>query len=419
MSCKIKSVKARQIFDSRGVPTIETKITLENGVTGRASVPSGASTGKYEAHEKRDGGLEFGGKAVFDAVGIINGKINSILCGEEIYNQHRIDYLMINADDTENKSLFGANAILSVSLAAARAASNSLSIPLFYYLGGMTANSLPSPLMNILNGGRHANNNLNIQEFMIIPTSAESFQDAMRIGTDVYRTLKRLLEEANLSTSVGDEGGFAPNLQSDEEALDFIVKAIDKSGYKPFEDVSIALDCAASEWFKDGKYIFMKSGVSYTPVELSQYLLSLCNKYPIVSIEDPFSEEDFESFAEFTDSTPIQVVGDDLFVTNPKRLSDGIDKGAANAILIKPNQIGTLTETLATIKLAHQNGYETVISHRSGETDDSFISDLSVAVGASQIKAGAPCRGERLAKYNRLLMIEQILGKRAEFYSFF
>lgn len=419
MSCKIKSVKARQIFDSRGVPTIEAKITLENGITGRASVPSGASTGRYEAYEKRDGGDLFGGKAVFQAVTTINEKISSILCGEDIYNQHKIDSLMIEADGTENKSNFGANAILAVSLAAARAASNSLSIPLFYYLGGMTATSLPLPLMNILNGGKHANNNLNIQEFMILPTSAESFQDAMRIGTDVYRSLKKLLESAGLSTAVGDEGGFAPDLKSDDEALDYILKAIETAGYKPYEDVSIALDCAASEWFQNGKYTLLKSGVSYTQKELSDYLSNLLNKYPIVSIEDPFSEEDFDAFASFCDLYPVQVVGDDLFVTNPERLTLGIDKGAANAILIKPNQIGSLTETLTTIKLAKQNGYETVISHRSGETDDSFISDLAVAVGASQIKAGAPCRGERLSKYNRLLMIEQILGKRSEFFSFF
>lgn len=419
MSTKIKSVKARQIFDSRGVPTIEAKVTLENGITGRASVPSGASTGSFEAHEKRDGGMFYGGKGVYDAVNIINGKISSLLSGEEIYNQQRLDRIMIDADSTDNKSNFGANSILSVSLAAARAAANSLSLPLFYYLGGMMATTLPTPLMNILNGGRHANNNLNIQEFMIIPTSAESFQDAMRMGTDVYRALKSLLEAEGYSTAVGDEGGFAPNLKNDEAALEIIVRSIEKAGFVPFEDVSIALDCAASEWFDGEGYTLMKSGARFTPLELREYLSGLSDNFPIVSIEDPFSEEDFESFRIFTETNPLQVVGDDLFVTNRSRLEKGIDEGAANAILIKPNQIGTLTETISTIKLAKENGYETIISHRSGETDDSFISDLSVAVGASQIKAGAPCRGERLSKYNRLLMIEQILGKRSSFNSFF
>lgn len=419
MNTEIKSIIARQIFDSRGFPTIETKVILENGVSGKASVPSGASTGKFEAIELRDNQKIYGGKSVLKAVENINYEISKLLKGVDVINQRKIDLMMIEADGTANKANFGANAILSVSLAAARAAANSLKIPLFYYLGGMKACELPVPFMNIINGGKHADNNLNIQEFMIAPTGAQTFEEAMMIGTDVYHSLKSVLRKRGLSTAIGDEGGFAPDLSSDEEALEAIMEAIDIAGYKPFDEVNIALDCAASEWFENGNYTFMKTNETFTPSSLSDYLLNLVNNYPIISIEDPFDQDDFQSFSDFTRSTDCQIVGDDLFVTNPERLLKGINCFAANSILIKPNQIGTLSETLDTIRIAQNEGYSVMVSHRSGETEDSFIADLSVAVGSGQIKTGAPCRGERLVKYNRLLMIEKMLSKNAIYKSLF
>jgi enolase len=414
---KIKSITARQIFDSRGIPTVEAKVTLENGITGKASVPSGASTGRYEAYEKRDNKSSYGGKSVFNAVEWVNNDINDLLKGVDVLNQRGIDNLMIDLDGTENKRKLGANATLSVSLACSRAAANALKVPLFFYLGGTNAGLLPIPFMNIINGGKHADNNLNIQEFMIAPTGAKTFEEAMQMGTEVYHTLKSILKEKGLSTSVGDEGGFAPLLKSDNEAIELIINAIEKTGYTPAKDINIALDCAASEWYSDGEYTMLKSGEKFTPVELSDYLASLINNYPIVSIEDPFSEDDFDSYTDFAETDIIQVVGDDLFVTNTKRLILGIENEAANAILIKPNQIGTLSETLDTIKLAKMNNYKVMISHRSGETEDDFIADLAVGTGAGQIKAGAPCRSERLSKYNRLLKIEKMLGKNAVYRS--
>ncbi len=417
MDTKIKSIVSRQIFDSRGIPTLETKVTLNNGIIGKASVPSGASTGSYEAYEKRDNKKCYGGKSVLGAVESVNRDINKLLKDHDALNQKKLDRLMIELDGTENKRNLGANATLSVSLACCRAAANALGVPLFYYLGGMNANLIPVPFMNIINGGRHADNNLNIQEFMIAPTGASSFEEAMQMGTEIYQTLKGILKDKGLSTSIGDEGGFAPLLKSDEEAIELIINAIEKSGYAPSKDVNIALDCAASEWFSDGKYTLMKSGTEYTSDELSDYLSELIHKYPIISIEDPFSEDDFDAYTDFSLSEIIQVVGDDLFVTNKSRLMMGIEYEAANAILIKPNQIGTLSETLETIKLAKMNNYNVMISHRSGETEDSFISDLAVATGAGQIKAGAPCRSERLSKYNRLLMIEKMLSGNAIYQS--
>lgn len=411
MNTEIKLIMSRQILDSRGLPTVETRVVLENGVTGKASVPSGASTGKYEAVELRDGAEDYNGKGVMTAVSRVNTTINKLLKGTDALNQRKIDTMMIEADGTENKAKFGANAILSVSLAAARAAANSLKLPLFYYLGGMNANYLPVPFMNIINGGRHADNNLNIQEFMIAPVGACSFEEAMLIGSEVYHSLKSVLKDRGLSTAVGDEGGFAPDLNSDKDAIELIISAIENAGYDPLSDVNIALDCAASEWFNSGKYVMMKNGTEFTASELNSYLSDLCKRYPIISIEDPFQEDDFDSYVAFTSDNSLQIVGDDLFVTNPKRLRTGIEYAAANAVLIKPNQIGTLSETLDTIRLAKTNGYNVMISHRSGETDDSFIADLSVAVCSGEIKSGAPCRGERLTKYNRLLMIEKMLGK--------
>ncbi len=409
----IKKVIGRQIFDSRGNPTVEATVILKSGVAASAAVPSGASTGQFEAHEKRDGGDEYGGLGVMCAVDNINTTISEVLEGESVFDIGEIDKLMIDADGTENKQNLGANATLAVSLATARAAAYSSDIPLFEYLGGINAVTLPVPLMNILNGGAHASNNIDIQEFMIMPTGAESFEEAMRMGTDVYRSLKKLLSSKGFSTAVGDEGGFAPNLESDEQALELIVSAIEKAGYIPEYDINIALDVAASEWMQNDGYLLKKQNEFLTRQELIEHLMNLKSKYPIISIEDPLGDTDFDGFSEITAKGQIQIVGDDLFVTNAKRLKQGIEKSAANAILIKPNQIGTLSETLDTIRLAHKNGYNTIISHRSGETADSFISDLAVAVNAGQIKTGAPARSERVSKYNRLLQIELSLGNRA------
>ncbi len=415
MDDTIKKIIGRQIFDSRGTPTVEATVILNSGVAASAAVPSGASTGKYEAHEKRDNDDDYEGMGVMRAVDNINTSISSALEGESIFNQTDIDNTMINVDNTENKSNLGANAMLAVSLASARAAAYSADIPLYEYLGGINAVTLPVPMMNILNGGAHASNNIDIQEFMIMPTGAATFEDAMRMGCEVYKSLKKLLSSKGYSTAVGDEGGFAPNLDSDTEALNYIIEAIEKCGLIPGYDINIALDIASSEWATEDGYKLPKRDMFLTKDELIEYISSLIKKYPIISVEDPLCETDFDGFAQLTAKESIQIVGDDLFVTNPKRLQLGIDKKAANAILIKPNQIGTLSETLETIRLAKTNGYNTIISHRSGETADTFIADLAVALNSGQIKTGAPARSERVAKYNRLLQIEIALNQRAHY----
>ncbi len=415
MEDTIKKVLGRQIFDSRGMPTVEATVILESGIAACAAVPSGASTGQYEACELRDGGDEYGGNGVMNAVNNINETISNALEGESVFAQQDIDKTMCELDGTENKSNLGANAILAVSLAVARGASFSADIPLYQYLGGINACTLPVPMMNILNGGAHADNNIDIQEFMIVPTGAESFEQAMQMGTEVYHCLKKLLKDKGYLTSIGDEGGFAPDLENDIAALDFLTEAILKSGYTPGKDIRIALDMATSEWARDNGYIMPKRNTFFSREELIDYIISLIEKYPIISIEDPLGENDFSGFNILAKKTAIQIVGDDLFVTNPVRLQRGIDDDAANTILIKPNQIGTLSETMETIRLAKNNGYRTVISHRSGETADSFIADLAVAVNAGQIKTGAPARSERVSKYNRLLQIELALGRAATY----
>ena len=417
MEDTIKKIIGRQIFDSRGIPTVEATVILNSGVAASAAVPSGASTGKYEAHEKRDGSDDYFGMGVMGAVDNINSTISSALEGESVFDQYEIDRIMIEADGTPNKSNLGANAILAVSLATARAGAYSADIPLFEYLGGINAVTLPVPMMNILNGGAHASNNIDIQEFMIMPVGAHCFEDAMRMCSNVYVSLKNLLKEKGLSVSVGDEGGFAPDLNSDEEALSLINQAIENSNLIPGYDVSIALDIASSEWINEDKYFLPKKKELITSEQLIDHIIQLKNKYPIISVEDPLGETDFEGFSEITKKSEIQIVGDDIFVTNVKRLRYGIENKSASAILIKPNQIGTLSETLETIRVAQQNGYNTVISHRSGETADTFIADLAVAVNSGQIKTGAPARSERVAKYNRLLQIELSLGNKAVYSS--
>ncbi len=405
---KIKTVSAYEIFDSRGNPTVYASVITENGATGSAAVPSGASTGSFEACELRDGGERLFGKGVKRAVENVNTVIRPSLVGMKVTDQSHIDKTMCELDGTENKSNLGANALLAVSMAAARAAAASEGVPLYKYLGAPRELIMPRPMMNIINGGAHAANNIDIQEFMIQPVKPSSFSESMDICVNVYHTLKGLLSEKGLSTAVGDEGGFAPDLRDDREALEFIVKAIEKAGYTT-NDVKICLDAATSEWMCDsGLYKMPKRGRKLDRTEMIDMWADLANSYPIVSLEDGLAESDFDGFAELTEKlgSRLQLVGDDLFVTNEKRLSQGINMKAANSILIKPNQIGTVTETLNVIKTSHENGYTTVISHRSGETEDSFISDLSLAVSAGQIKTGAPCRSERLAKYNRLLLIE-------------
>lgn len=415
MEDTIKRIFGRQIFDSRGMPTVEATVILESGVAATAAVPSGASTGKFEAHELRDGGDEYMGKGVMRSVDNINTNISGELEGESVFEQAELDRMMIELDGTENKSNLGANSILAVSLAIARAASFSADIPLYQYIGGISAQTLPIPMMNILNGGAHSDNNIDIQEFMIVPIGACCFEQAMKMGVEVYHTLKNILHKKGRSTGVGDEGGFAPNLDSDEAALELLIEAIEKAGYTPGDEISIALDMASSEWVRDNGYLLPKRNLYFTREELINYIFNLRDKYPIISIEDPLGENDFEGYSELTPKANIQIVGDDLFVTNEKRLKTGISKNAANAILIKPNQIGTLTETIETIRLAKRYGYKTIISHRSGETADSFIADLSVALNAGQIKTGAPARSERVSKYNRLLQIEMALGSGARF----
>ena len=415
MEDRIKNIFGRQIFDSRGTPTVEATVILESGVAATAAVPSGASTGQHEACELRDGGDDYMGKGVLCAADNVSSVLSKVLKGESIFDQAEIDAAMCDADGSENKSKIGANAILAVSLACARAASFSADIPLYEYIGGINSRTLPVPMMNILNGGAHAGNNIDIQEFMIVPTGASSFEDAMRMGVEVYHTLKKILSEKGHSTAVGDEGGFAPNLANDEQALELLTEAIEKSGCKPGSDINIALDIASSEWVSENGYLLPKRNMYFTRDELIDYVCELKAKYPIVSIEDPLGENDFNGFAELTPRAGIQIVGDDLFVTNPKRLQKGISAGAANAILIKPNQIGTLSETMTAIRLAQSKGYKTIISHRSGETADTFIADLAVAMNAGQIKTGAPARSERVSKYNRLLQIEIALGDRAHY----
>ena len=415
MNTKIKTVKARQIFDSRSNPTVEAEVILENGISTLGAVPSGASTGSHEAIELRDGGTDYNGKGVKKAVENVNNIINGLLSGKSPENTDEIDQIMIDADGTDNKSKLGANATLAVSIACANAAARANNQPLYKFIGGNEAITLPVPMMNILNGGAHADNNIDIQEFMIMPFGAKSFCEAMKMGTEIYASLKNLLHSKGLATAVGDEGGFAPNLKSDEQALDLLIEAINSAGYKPGDDVKIALDAAASEWYKDGSYIQPKSNKKMSTDELISYFEHLVDKYPIYSIEDPLAEDDFDGFTKLTEKIGhrVQIVGDDLFVTNTKRLKKGIEAKAANAILIKPNQIGTINETIDTVKLAQSNNYNTIMSHRSGETEDSTIADLAVALNCGQIKTGAPARSDRVAKYNQLLRIEEELGERA------
>ena len=416
---RISSVEAIEILDSRGNPTIQVKVTAENGVCGIASVPSGASTGSFEAVELRDGDkTRYMGKGVQKAVENVNRKISKKIEGLDIYNQKQIDEELIKLDDTPNKSNLGANAILGVSLAVAKTASNSLGMELYRYIGGINAMELPIPMMNILNGGKHSDNNISIQEFMIMPVGDITFSERLRRGAEIYHTLKKVLKESGHSVGVGDEGGFAPNLKNEEEALEAIMEAIKKAGYQPGKDIKLALDIASTEMYDEAKkigkdgYYFWKTDIFKTKQEMLDYIIALCNKYPIISVEDGLAEEDWESWQILTQKigNKVQLVGDDLFVTNRNRLARGIEKHVANSILIKLNQIGTLTETLETIREAKKHGYNTIISHRSGETEDTTIADLAVAVNAGQIKTGAPCRTDRVAKYNRLLTIEDLIS---------
>ncbi len=411
----ITNIKARQILDSRGNPTIEAEVELPSGIIGRAAVPSGASKGVHEAWELRDGDKSiYNGLSVLNAVKNIEEKISPELIGKDAFYQNIIDKTMINLDKTANKSKLGANAILGVSLAAAQAAANSLKMPLYRYLGGINAVTLPVPMMNILNGGAHANNNLDFQEFMITPVGAENFEHAMQMGAEIFHRLKKILNEKGLATSVGDEGGFAPNLQHNSDAIELILDAINQTNYTT-EQVKICLDIASSEFYENGRYIIENHAMTYD--EMTDLLTNLVNKYPIISIEDGMAEEDWEGWKLLTEQLggKCQLVGDDLFVTNPKRLKEGIKKCAANSILIKLNQIGTLSETLETIRLAQIAGYSAIVSHRSGETEDTFIADLTVATNCGQIKTGSLSRSERIAKYNRLIRIEQELGSAAKF----
>ena len=409
---------ARQILDSRGNPTVEVEALLEDGSLGRAAVPSGASTGAHEAVEKRDGDKSrWLGKGVGEAVEAVNGEIAQAIAGMEAQNQGEIDAALIALDGTENKSRLGANAILGVSLAAAKAAAEARGLPLYRYVGGVSAATLPVPMMNILNGGAHADNPIDFQEFMVMPVGAETFSEALRCGAEIFHTLKKALHDAGLATAVGDEGGFAPNLASARDALDFIMRSVESAGYRPGEDVMLALDCAATEFFKDGAYRMEGEGLTLSPTEMADYLAALARDYPILSIEDGMGEDDLEGWKAITDAVGdrIQLVGDDLFVTNPKRLRMGIEQGLANSILIKVNQIGTLTETLEAVETAHRAGYTSVMSHRSGETEDTTIADLAVATNCGQIKTGSLARSDRLAKYNQLLRIEEELGEVARY----
>ena len=414
---KISHVAAREVLDSRGNPTVEVDVTLASGATGRAIVPSGASTGAHEATELRDGGTRFKGKGVLNAVANVNGEISTALVGSDASNQSAIDNTLCELDGTQNKSRLGANAILGASLATAHASAAERKLPLFTAIGGDDACVLPVPMMNVLNGGVHADNNVDLQEFMIMPIGASSFSEGLRWGVETYHTLKSLLHDRKLATAVGDEGGFAPNLASNEDAIAILVDAIEAAGFKPGIDISIALDPAMSELFRDGKYHLAGEGQVFTSDQLVAWWTTLVNKYPIVSIEDGMAEDDWSGWSSLSTAlgSRVQLVGDDLFVTNVKRLQRGIDENVANSVLIKVNQIGTLTETLSTISLARNNQYTSVMSHRSGETEDSTIADLAVATNCGQIKTGAPARSDRVAKYNQLLRIEQRLGSKAKY----
>lgn len=416
MSTKIKKILAREIIDSRGNPTVEAQVVTETGVCAIASVPSGASTGEFEAVELRDGGNRYGGKGVTKAVKNITDIIAPALQGVSVLSQLKIDKMMIEMDGTQNKSNLGANATLAVSLACAKTAAKLLNIPLYRYIGGANAHMLPVPMMNILNGGAHASNNVDIQEFMIMPVSAPCFSEGLRQCCEIYHTLGDILKSEGNATGVGDEGGYAPNLDSDEQAIEYILRAVDKAGYNT-DDIKIALDVASSEWYSDGVYHMPKRNTRMNTDDMISYIEKLCSTYPIISVEDALSEHDFKGFAKLTDriGSNIQLVGDDLFVTNTERLRQGIQMRAANSILIKVNQIGTLSEALDAVQCAHRAGYTTVISHRSGETEDTTIADIAVAVNAGQIKTGAPCRSDRVAKYNRLLRIEEELKSTAEY----
>ena len=412
----IVDIHAREILDSRGTPTVEAEVVLQSGAFGRAAVPSGASTGVHEAVELRDGDKSrFGGKGVLKAVENVNDKIYDALAGYEAEDQIDIDSTMIDLDGTENKGNLGANAILAVSLAVAKAQAEEAGLPLYRYLGGTMARTLPVPMMNILNGGKHADNPIDIQEFMIMPVSADSIKEAIRMGAEIFQTLKKNLKAAGQNTNVGDEGGFAPNLKSADEALTFIVNAIKDAGYKPGEDVVLAIDAASSEFYENGKYEMKGEGKSYTNAQMVEYYKGLCDKFPIFSIEDGMAEDDFEGWKLLTDALggKIQLVGDDLFVTNPKRLAMGFEKGIANSILIKVNQIGTLSETMKAVDMAQRHGYTAVLSHRSGETEDTTIADIAVATNCGQIKTGSMSRTDRMAKYNQLIRIEEELGDMA------
>lgn len=414
----ILDIHARQILDSRGNPTVEVDVLLEDGSFGRAAVPSGASTGAYEAVEKRDGDMsKYMGKGVLQAIEAVNGPIYEALLELDAEDQENVDAVMIDLDGTDNKSNLGANAILGVSLAVAKAAADARGLPLYRYVGGVNAHVLPVPMMNIINGGEHADNPIDFQEFMVMPVGAGSISEAVRWGSEIFHTLKKGLHEKGLATSVGDEGGFAPNLASTRDALDFIMMSIDKAGFKAGEDVVLALDCAATEFFRNGKYEISGEGLSLSPHEMADYLAALCKDYPIRSIEDGMSEDDFEGWKAITDKIghEVQLVGDDLFVTNPERLAMGIGKGLANSLLVKVNQIGTLTETLAAVSMAHRASYTAVMSHRSGETEDATIADLAVATNCGQIKTGSVARSDRLAKYNQLIRIEEELGASAQY----
>jgi enolase len=415
---EIVDVIARQIIDSRCFPTVEVEVYLEDGTMGRAAVPSGASTGMYEAVELRDGDKDkFLGKGVLTAIKNVNDTIAEELIGCNVYEQSYIDKMLIELDGTNNKSKLGANAILGVSLAVANAAANSLNMPLYRYIGGVNAKVLPVPMMNIINGGSHADNSVDLQEFMIMPAGATTFSEALRMCAEVYHTLKKILNDKGYSTGIGDEGGFAPNLKSNQESLDVIIEAIEKAGYKAGEEIFIAIDAASSEYYKDGKYVLEHEGRTLTSAEMVDFFEAWVNKYPIISIEDGMAEEDWDGWKLLTErlGKKIQLVGDDLFVTNTERLEKGIELGVGNSILIKLNQIGTLTETLNAIEMANRAGYTAVVSHRSGETEDTTIADLVVAVNAGQIKTGAPARSERVAKYNQLLRIEEELDNVAEY----
>ena len=414
----ITQVYAREILDSRGNPTVEVEVVLEDGTMGRAAVPSGASTGVHEAVELRDGDKRrYAGKGVIKAVENVNDVIADALIGLDATRQIEIDELLIRLDDTPNKAKLGANAILGVSMAVAKAAANYVGLPLYQYLGGANAHELPVPMMNILNGGQHADNNVDIQEFMIMPAGAANFSECLRMNVEIYHALKGILKDKGLSTGLGDEGGFAPNLESNAEALDVIMEAIEKAGYKAGKDIVLAMDVAASEFYKDGKYHMLAEGAPKTSAQMVNYLAGLVEKYPIISIEDGLAEDDWKGWAALTKKLgdKVQLVGDDLFVTNAQRLQMGIDKKVGNAILIKVNQIGTLTETFRAVELAKRHGYTAIVSHRSGETEDTTMADIAVALNAGQIKSGAPARTDRVAKYNQLLRIEEDLGPAATY----